>query len=158
MRYQFLRFPQGKTRAVTFSYDDGCQPDLRFAETLSQYGLKCTFNLNSDECVKTPLTKEQVESAFLAKGHEIAVHGYMHRAAGALRPIEGIQEYLNCRLELEQRYGRIIRGLAYPDTPKYLEGENTALCPHCGIDAIIPNNVDEPIDNELIEGMNKYWF
>ena len=41
---------------------------------------------------------------------------------------------------------------------KYLEGENTALCPHCGIDAIIPNNVDEPIDNELIEGMNKYWF
>lgn len=41
---------------------------------------------------------------------------------------------------------------------RYLEGENTALCPHCGIDAIIPNNVDEPIDNELIEGMNKYWF
>lgn len=115
MRYQFLRFPQGKTRAVTFSYDDGCQPDLRFAETLSQYGLKCTFNLNSDESMKTPLTKEQAEQAFLEKGHEIAVHGYMHRAAGALRPIEGIQEYLNCRLELEQRYGRIIRGMAYPD-------------------------------------------
>ena len=115
MRYQFLRFPQGKTRAVTLSYDDGCQQDIRFAEIVSQYGLKCTFNLNSDEARKDPLTKEQVENSFLAHGHEIAVHGSLHRANGSLRSIEGIQECLNCRLELEQRYGRIIRGMAYPD-------------------------------------------
>ena len=32
---------------VTFSYDDGCRPDIRFTEILRKYNLKATFNLNS---------------------------------------------------------------------------------------------------------------
>lgn len=44
------------------------------------------------------------------------------------------------------------------EVDQYLEIENTALCPHCGIDSVIPDCIDETIDNELIEGMNKYWF
>ena len=115
MRYQFLRFPQGKTRAVTFSYDDGCPQDPKLAEILTRHGLKGPFNFNSDEARREPLTKEVVEDVFLSKGHEIAVHGYLHRAEGGLRPIEGIQDVLNCRLELEKKYDRIIRGMAYPD-------------------------------------------
>lgn len=115
MRYQFLRFPQGKPKAVTFSYDDGCRQDPKFAEMLTRYGLKGTFNFNSDEVRKQPLPKELVEDVFLSKGHEIAVHGYFHRAEGGVRPIEGIQDVLNCRLELESKYDRIIRGMAYPD-------------------------------------------
>lgn len=117
MRYQHLRFPNGKAKAVTLSYDDGCRSDLKMSETIDRYGLKCTFNLNSTEhCGKGALTKEEVERYFLSKGHEIAVHGYFHRAEGALRPIEGIREVLDCRLELERRYGLIIRGMAYPDS------------------------------------------
>ena len=27
MRYRFLRYPQGKIKAVTFSYDDGVRQD-----------------------------------------------------------------------------------------------------------------------------------
>lgn len=115
MRYQFLRFPNGKAKALTLSYDDGCQQDLRFSDVISKYGIKCTFNLNSDAARTIPLTKEQVEASFFSRGHEIAVHGYLHRAEGSMRPIEGIQDVLNCRLELEERYGRIIRGMAYPD-------------------------------------------
>ena len=60
--------------------------------------------------------KTIVEEHMSAHGHEIAVHGEFHRAPGALRPIEGIREVLNCRLELEQTYGKIIRGMAYPDS------------------------------------------
>lgn len=117
MRYQFLRFPTGKAKAVTFSYDDGCPQDLMLSEILSDYGLKCTFNLNSKELRGiNNLTKEEIQNNFLAKGHEIAVHGAFHRAEGTLRPIEGIQDVLDCRLELEQTYGMIIRGMAYPDT------------------------------------------
>ena len=41
---------------------------------------------------------------------------------------------------------------------QYLDIENTALCPHCGIDAIIPDCIDEEINSELVEDMNKYWF
>ncbi|MBE6890592.1 MAG: polysaccharide deacetylase [Ruminococcaceae bacterium] len=115
MRYQFLRFPGGKAKALTFSYDDGCSEDLRFADTLTKYGLKGTFNLNSVE-MKKELSVEDIEEHILSKGHEVAVHGYFHRANGTLRSIEGIQDVLNCRLELEKTFGRIIRGMAYPDT------------------------------------------
>lgn len=117
MRYRFMRFPGGKPKAVTLSYDDGCPQDLRFAEVISSYNMKCTFNLNSDELRgETALTKEEVENSFLSKGHEIAVHGSYHRAEGLQRPIDGIRDVLDCRLELEKRYGMIIRGMAYPDS------------------------------------------
>lgn len=116
MRYQFLRFPEGKAKAVTLSYDDGCRADLRFSDTISKAGLKCTFNLNSNVLRNGILSDEEITSHFLDRGHEIAVHGALHRAPGYQRPIEGIREVLDCRLELEQRFDRIIRGMAYPDT------------------------------------------
>ena len=48
MKYRFLRFPEGKQKAVTLSYDDGCKEDIRFSDVITKYGLKCTFNLNCD--------------------------------------------------------------------------------------------------------------
>ena len=48
MRYRFLRFPEGRPKALTLSYDDGCTQDIRLADILSRYGIKCTFNLNSE--------------------------------------------------------------------------------------------------------------
>lgn len=117
MKYRYLRFPEGKAKAVTLSYDDGSRHDLKFSDIISPYGLKCTFNMTSDENRGShALTYEQVQEKFLSRGHEIAVHGYMHRAEGTLRPIEGIQDVLNCRLELEKKYDMIIRGMAYPDS------------------------------------------
>lgn len=120
MRYRFLRFPGGKDKAVTFSYDDGFRYDIRLAQTLDRYGIKGTFNLNS-ATLREPadgqyLTKEEVERYLLASGHEIAVHGADHRAPGCQRAIEGIREVLECRLFLEKTFGRIIRGMAYPDS------------------------------------------
>lgn len=117
MKYMFLRFPNGKAKAVTLSYDDGCQQDIKFSKIISDYGIKCTFNITSDEHKgNKALTEEQIRSSFLSQGHEIAIHGYMHRAEGTLRPIEGIQDILNCRIELEKKYDLIIRGMAYPDS------------------------------------------
>lgn len=116
MRHRFLRYPGGLCKAATLSYDDGVKQDVRFADTITKAGLKCTFNLNSDKLrINRGLTKEQVKKHILDNGHEIAVHGEMHVAQGAIRPIEGIREVLNCRLELENRYGIIVRGMAYPN-------------------------------------------
>lgn len=120
MRYRFLRFPDGKTKAVTLSYDDGARADIRLAETLVRYGLKCTFNINSGMFGETGgtgrLSAEEIEKYLLSGGHEIAVHGLMHRAPGVQRPIDGIRDVLDCRLGLEKTFGRIIRGMAYPDS------------------------------------------
>ncbi len=41
---------------------------------------------------------------------------------------------------------------------KYIDNNQTALCPYCGIDSVIPNNINEELNNEIIEMMNKYWF
>jgi hypothetical protein len=38
----------GKKKALTFSYDDGVTQDIRMTGLLNRYGLKGTFNLNSE--------------------------------------------------------------------------------------------------------------
>ena len=116
MRSFFMRYPGGKAKAVTFSYDDGVIHDLRLAGIFDKYNMKATFNFNCCFMREKNFSKEEIQEHFLSKGHEIAVHGANHRANGNMRPIEGIRDVLDCRLELEERCGQIIRGMAYPDT------------------------------------------
>ncbi len=117
IRYQVMRFPEGRGKAVTCSYDDGQRCDLRLADKLSEYGMKATFNLNGGEGeFGKHITPEEVKEHMLSKGHEIAVHGACHRAPGRHRAIEGIKDVLDCRLYLEETYDTIIRGMAYPDS------------------------------------------
>ena len=116
MRYRFLRFPGGLAKAVTLSYDDGCKEDVRFSDIITEYGLKCTFNINGDHRGDKALTCEQLHEYYLDKGHEVALHGNFHRAEGALRPVEAVREVLDNRLYLEKKLGMIIRGMAYPDS------------------------------------------
>lgn len=120
MRYRFLRFPGGLSKAVTLSYDDGCKDDIRFSETICAHGLKCTFNINSGFIAEKEgdwhLTREQIKKYLIDTGNEIAVHGKYHRASGKQLPIDGIRDVLECRTELENDFGMIIRGMAYPDS------------------------------------------
>ncbi len=115
MIYRFLRFPGGKSKALTFSYDDGFQQDVRLAEVFNKYCCKCTFNFNSQALRgEKGIKPDEVRKYILNHGHEIALHGSNHRPEGILRPIEGIQDVLANRLELEQSFDTIIRGMAYP--------------------------------------------
>ncbi len=117
MENVFLRFPGGKGKAVTFSYDDGSVYDIRLSEIFTKYGLKGTFNLNSSlRRTSTKMTDEEIKEHIIGKGHEIAVHGAYHRSTGFLRPIEGIREVVDCRIELENRFDMIVRGMAYPNS------------------------------------------
>lgn len=115
-RYRFMRYPEGRAKAVTLSYDDGIPEDKRFSDIISEYGIKCTFNLNAKILRGDALTDEEIKEYMIGRGHEIAVHGALHRAEGSQRPIEGIKDILDCRLDLEKRFGIIVRGMAYPDT------------------------------------------
>ena len=117
----FMRYPGGKAKAVTFSYDDGVIQDKRLSELFNKYGIKATFNFNSEKfsneiTKKSSFSGEEIKKYFLSKGHEIAIHGAYHRANGNIRAIEGIRDVLDCRLELEEKSQCIVRGMAYPDT------------------------------------------
>lgn len=114
--YRFIRFPDGKGKAVTFSYDDGVKSDIQLCEILDKYGMKCAFNIPSHWIgLDGHLSAEEIKEIF-AKGHEIAVHCENHRAPGQTRAIEGIKEVLRNRSGLETVLGSIVRGMAYPNS------------------------------------------
>lgn len=115
MIYKFMRFPNGKAKAVTLSYDDASATDERFVDRLNECGLKCTFNYNNYVDCNGHISAEAVKAKVLGHGHEVALHGAYHRAEGTLRPLEGIKDVLDNRLYLEKLFGKIIRGMAYPD-------------------------------------------
>ena len=119
-KYSFMRFPEGKLKAVTFSYDDGVRQDERLIEIFDKYGVKGTFNINSmvlgDATNRGRWTPEELKTKIIDRGHEVATHGAMHRAPGKQRAIDVIRDTLDCRLDLEKMTGGIIRGMAYPDT------------------------------------------
>lgn len=120
MRYRFLRFPGGKFKAVTFSYDDGVKSDIRLAEIFNKNGLKGTFNINTDKYLRentdTVLTIEETKTHILDAGHEVAIHGDHHIAPGVSRPVDAVRDVLDCREKLEDIFDIIIRGMAYPDS------------------------------------------
>ena len=122
MNYFHLRFPNGKFKALTLSYDDGTQYDKKFIETLNKYGLKATLNVNSNylpltedsEYAKTRASLNDLKE-FIKQGHEIAVHGASHVANGIISIQDGVSNTLLGRHGLENALNTIVRGMAYAD-------------------------------------------
>ena len=42
----FIRFPEGRSKTLTFSYDDGMILDPKLVEIFDKKGLKGTFNID----------------------------------------------------------------------------------------------------------------
>jgi len=121
----FLRFPQGRTKALTLSYDDGVEQDMRLVEIMNRHGLKGTFNLNSglyapegrvhpEGQIHRRMTEKQVTETFLNSGHEIACHALTHPFLDQLPPAMVAREIIRDRENLERQFGTIVRGFAYP--------------------------------------------
>ena len=122
-----IRFPEGREKAVTLSYDDGVEEDLRLADILQTYGLKGTFNVNSDlfrpegfiyplaKAFGRKLTKEKIQELFSRPGIEPAIHGYTHAITNTLPEGPMAYEILKDREALERLFGKPIRGMAYPN-------------------------------------------
>lgn len=122
----FMRFPGGRAKAFTLSYDDGTVFDKRLIELFNKYNVKATFNLNSqrmidsDENISVNGRRRRIgtnEYAELIKNtdHEIAVHTCNHPSLGTLPIASQVLEIINDRKNLEKFFGKIIRGMAYPN-------------------------------------------
>ncbi len=123
LRKDVLRFPEGKTKAFTLSYDDGVIQDKRLIALFDQYGVKGTFNLNSGTFgqedqyshLKVKHTKIlEKEVAELYRNHEIACHTVTHPDLSALPSNTVLYEVLTDRKRLEELSGKMVRGMAYP--------------------------------------------
>lgn len=110
----------GKRHAVTLSYDDGDNRDIRLISILNQYKIKGTFHLNSGRYAgdNPPVKPEDVPALY--KGHEIACHGVRHASMSYLDATGILHEIYADRLALEKIAGYPIRGLSYANG-KYTE-------------------------------------
>ena len=121
----FMRFPEGRAKALTFSYDDGVEQDIRFVELLNKYNMKGTFNLNGglyaaedkvypEGQVHRRMTERAITELYADGRHEVAVHSYTHPFLETLTPAVMAYEIVKDREKLEEQFGKIIRGMAYP--------------------------------------------
>ena len=115
-------------RALTLSYDDGVQQDIKMIEILDKYGIKCTFNINSysfeedersyaeGQIHRRMARREAIEvySKAIENGHEVATHGYSHPFLEKLPAEMVAYEIVEDRRVLEEMFGVIVKGHAYP--------------------------------------------
>ena len=121
----YMRFPEGKFFALTLSYDDGVEQDAKLIEILDKHGIKATFNLNSGKYapegtvypegrIHRPMTKAAATELYLNSGHEVAVHTHTHPWLEQLPAGVAAYEVIKDRENLEEQFGCIVRGMAYP--------------------------------------------
>ncbi|MBQ3141056.1 MAG: polysaccharide deacetylase family protein [Clostridia bacterium] len=114
-----------KTKAVTFSYDDGVTQDQRLIEIFNRYGLKATFNINSGKLgdagslIRKDRTVAHVkpracEVRDIYAGHEIAAHTVSHPDLKKLSEEDIVREVEQDRLALSEIAGYEVVGMAYP--------------------------------------------
>lgn len=117
-------YPGGKKKAFNITYDDGVLQDERFVALLNKYGIKGTFNLNSqlmqEEFTWThpngmPVTRLSPERAkHLYDGHEIASHTLTHPYMQNLSDAELYRQLKTDKDNLEALFGREVTGFAVP--------------------------------------------
>ena len=128
MTLRYLRFPGGKQKALTFSYDDGVEQDIRLVEIFRKYGLKATFNINGGKFspegkifpegqIHRRMTAKQVRETYTEDVCEVACHSYSHPVLTDYDPALVTYQVMQDRLVLEKLFDRQIHGMAYPYGP-----------------------------------------
>ena len=121
----YMRFPNQRSKAVTLSYDDGSEQDVRLMEIMNRHGIKGTFNISaglySPEGKQFPegsvcrrMTRQAAIDLYKDSGHEVAIHGYSHPFLEQMPSSRIALEALEDRVNHERDFGCIVRGMAYP--------------------------------------------
>ena len=106
-------FPDGKDKALTFSYDDAQIYDRRLVSIFNQHGMKATFHLNSGTLDRDGFVTS-AEVGELYANHEVACHAVTHPHFNRLSVTQTAAEIYEDRRVLEQCCGKIVRGFSYP--------------------------------------------
>lgn len=110
-------------KAVTFSYDDGVEQDLRLLSIFNKYNLKATFNINTGlNYDNSAWMYKELEVRRLNlwehvkdyEGHEIAVHTITHPHLELLENELVDKEILEDKLKIKEWFGAEPVGMAYP--------------------------------------------
>lgn len=125
MNELYLRFPGGKKKAFTISYDDNITQDEKLIGLMKKYRIKGTFNIIpnwfSREDAVFPegetyinVTEKKALELYQNDLIEVANHGFNHAKMTAVPSVLMMEDIVKCRQKLEKMYGGIITGFAYP--------------------------------------------
>ena len=113
-----MRFPEGRAKTFTLSYDDGVTADIRLIEIMKKNGIKGTFNINSDRWLRHEndgdVSFKNAKEIYLDNGMEIATHAVTHPHLTQMPAGCVAYEIVQDRITIESRLGIIVRGHAYP--------------------------------------------
>ncbi|WP_028551241.1 polysaccharide deacetylase family protein [Paenibacillus sp. UNC451MF] len=113
MRIQYDRFPGGRTKAITLSYDDGREEDRVLVAKMNDYGLKGAFHLNSGFLGKPGyIGVEEVRTLYT--GQEVSAHTTAHPFLDLSPPDRIVMEIMEDRAALEALTNYPVRGMSYP--------------------------------------------
>lgn len=93
--------------------------------------------------------------------HKSRIHrGYSHEQEALF---EKLYAYRRANLEAISRSQRCYcfhcqKTMESQEIHEYVENGKTALCPYCSFDAILPDAIDEPLDETIIREMHDFWF
>ena len=142
MANMIMRFPGGLPKALTLSYDDGVEQDEKLIAIAEKYGLKGTFNINSGcfppegttyapGTIHRRMPLNRLKEVYAKSSWEIAAHAYTHASLVGLPANIAAEEVLRDRKELEDIFGTVIRGFAYPYGA--FDDQSVEILRSCGI-------------------------
>ena len=137
MYMQYMRFPNFKMKALTFSYDDNVVEDIRLIDIFQKNGLKGTFNINSSRWASEPaktgrMTLEEAKALYRPCGMEIAAHGWEHLSLTECCEDLKLRELFLDRDNIEKTFGGIVKGFAYPNG--YVDDNSVAALARVGLE------------------------
>lgn len=119
----YIKFPGGKSKVLTLSYDDEPIEDIRLISILNKHGIKATFNINTGLYCPEDFTRvngrgamklSEAQALYTNSGHEVAVHAFTHLFLDRISTDEVITEIMQDRMNIEAQYNTLARGMAYP--------------------------------------------
>ena len=109
----FNLYPGGRSRALTFSYDDGPAEDIRLTDMLRKYGLKGSFHLNSARMAPgAAVSLADIPTVYAA--HEVSCHMVNHPFPVDIPDAAVLAQIQEDRRALEKACGYVVRGMSYP--------------------------------------------
>lgn len=116
----YMKLKGGRSKALTFSYDDGAHADRRIMDILDRYGMRATFHNNSASPEVLAglhpelLTLSEMKAVYAGRVHEVCMHGRTHPFLNRLHSVEIVDELLSDRRSIEGALGRVACGFSYP--------------------------------------------
>lgn len=125
MNEMYVRFPGGRKKAFTISYDDNVTQDERLIGLMEKYKISGTFNIipgwfAQEGAVFPPdetyinVTEQKALEIYNNDLVEVANHGYNHTKMTTTPELLILDDIMKCRKKLEAMYDTIVTGFAYP--------------------------------------------